>query len=318
MKATLALTFFDLRRMTVSILLAAIENGFSGFDAQEVVRNFLDSYINKMSDFNRTHDQVYDFRLDSTNTNGVVNDIIQSVAGKDRASLLSKKTMINSDGNRVFQITSELQPLSSDTYAAINDTFSLTFYNADYHLKDICLKLGSGTGSLGRYRYYLLLDGPSNSTDDDLILEMKQETSSAVAIAVPGLLPSPLYGDHEGARVLLAARTMGNTDPSLNYITVNNLFFMLREKSPFQKDFDYAKLTTKTKFMDAMGYAGKVVAKTHAIGGYSVAQAVTDIVSGNEAAFKNEIVNFAVDYATQVEYDYQSFRVALDQGVPLY
>ncbi|MBD2454037.1 DUF2252 domain-containing protein [Nostoc sp. FACHB-87] len=327
---------WDLRRMAVSILLAAKENGLSSADYQDVVRNFLDNYLNKMSDFKGTNDEL-SYRLDSGNTNGVVKDLIQQAASKSRSSLLNKYTLINSSGNRVFQTTSELQTLSSSTYSSISAAMSSyvasipsskRYSNSYYNLKDIRLKLGSGTGSLGRYRYYLLIEGPSSETDDDRILEMKQETSSAVAIAVPGLLPSSVYSSHEGARVTIAAKAMlANTDPLVGYTTVNNLFFMLHEKSPYQVDFDYTLLTTKTKFMDAMGYAGKIVAKNHAISDkdyndaivpHSVDKEVTDIVIGNKAAFKNEIVNFAVDYATQVEYDYASFLNALNQGVTLY
>nr|WP_322663101.1 DUF2252 family protein [Dendronalium sp. ChiSLP03b] len=328
---------WDLRRMAVSILLAAKENGLSSNDAQDVVRNFLDTYLNKMSDFKGNNDEL-SYRLESSNTNGVVNDLIQQAASKSRSGLLSKYTLLNSSGDRVFQTTSELQALSSSTYSSISTAMSSSYIasipsskrysNSYYNLKDIRLKLGSGTGSLGRYRYYLLIEGPSSATDDDRILEMKQETSSTVAIAVPGLLSSSVYGNNQGARVTIATKAMlANTDPLVGYTTVNNLFFMLHEKSPYQEDFDFTLLTTKTKFMDAMGYAGKVVAKNHAISDkdyndaivpYSVDKEVTDIVSGNKAAFKNEIVNFALDYATQVEYDYASFVDALNRGVPLY
>jgi uncharacterized protein (DUF2252 family) len=210
------------------------------------------------------------------------------------------------------------------------------YNNSYYALKDIRLKLGSGIGSLGKYRYYLLIEGPSSGTDDDRILEMKQEGSSAVAMAfhppevmtVPGLLPTSVYGNQEGARVAIATKAMlSNTNPLVGYTTVSNIPFMVHEKSPYQVDFDYTLLTTKSKFMDAMGYAGKIVAKNHAISDkdydaaiipVSVDKEVTDIVSGNKAVFKDEIVNFAVDYATQVEYDYTSFVNAYKQEVILY
>lgn len=326
---------WDLRRMAVSIFLAAKENGLSSSDAQDVVRNFLDVYLNKMSDFKGTNDEL-SYRLDSGNTNGVVNDLISQVANKKRSDFLAKYTQINSSGQRVFQTTSELQSVSSSTYSAISAAMSSyiasissskRYSNSYYTLKDIRLKLGSGTGSLGRYRYFLLIEGPSSSTSDDVILEMKQETTSAVAIAAPGLLPSSYYGYHEGGRATLAMKAMlSNTDPLVGYTTVNSIPFMLREKSPYQVDFDYTLLTTKSKFMDAMGYAGKVVAKNHAISDqdydssiipYSIDKQVTDAVS-DKSAFKNEIVNFALDYATQVEYDYNSFVSAYNQGVPLY
>ncbi|BAY15042.1 hypothetical protein NIES21_08280 [Anabaenopsis circularis NIES-21] len=327
---------WDLRRMAVSILLAAKENGLSSNDAQDVVRNFLDTYLNKMGDFKGTNDEL-SYRLESSNTNGVVNDLIQKTAANSRSNFLSKYTLINTSGDRLFQTTSELQPLSSNTYSAITTAMSSyitsiasskRYSNSYYIVKDIRLKLGSGTGSLGRYRYYLLIEGPTSATSDDVILEMKQETNSTVAIAAPGLLPSSVYSNHQGARVSLAAKAMlTNTDPLVGYTTVNNIFFFLREKSPYQEDFDYKLLTSKSKFLDAMGYAGKVVAKNHAISdkdynsaivSYSVDKEITDVVGNNTSAFKNEIVNFALDYATQVEYDYASFVSALNRGVILY
>ncbi|MCC5614049.1 DUF2252 domain-containing protein [Nostoc sp. CHAB 5836] len=327
---------WDLRRMAVSILLAAKENGQSSSDAQDIVRNFLDAYLNKMKDFKGTNDEL-SYRLEESNTNGVVKDLIQQAAANSRSSLLNKYTFINSSSNRVFQTTSKFQPVSSSTYSNIAGAMSSyiasipsskRYSNSYYTLKDIRLKLGSGTGNLGKYRYYLLIDGPSSATDDDRILEMKQEASSAVAIAVPGLLPTSVYGNHEGARVTIATKAMlSNTDPLVGYTTVNSIPFMLHEKSPYQVDFDYTLLTTKSKFMDAMAYAGKVVAKNHAISDKdydatiipeSVDKEVTDIVSRNKIAFKDEIVNFALDYATQVEYDYGSFKDAYNRRVTLY
>ncbi|MFN6501195.1 MAG: DUF2252 domain-containing protein [Nostoc sp. DedQUE01] len=327
---------WDLRRMAVSILLAAKENGFSSGDAQDIVRNFLDAYLNKMSDFKGTNDEL-SYRLEESNTNGVVKDLIQKAAGKNRSSLLNKYTLLNSTSDRVFQATSELQPVSSTTYSNIAAAMSSyiasipsskRYSNSYYTLKDIRLKLGSGTGSLGKYRYYLLIEGPSLQTDDDRILEMKQQNSSAVAIASPSLLPSSVYNNHEGARVTIATKAMlSNTDPLVGYTTVSSIPFMVREKSPYEVDFDYTLLTTKSKFMDAMAYAGKVVAKNHAISdkdydaaiiAVSVDKEVSDITSGNKAVFKHEIVNFALDYAAQVEYDYASFKDAYNRGVTLY
>ncbi|MGV0108185.1 DUF2252 domain-containing protein [Nostoc sp. DSM 114160] len=327
---------WDLRRMAVSILLVAKENGFNSTDAEDVVRNFLDAYLNKMNDFKGSNDEL-SYRLESSNTNGVVKDLIQKASDKSRSKLLKKYTVLNNSNNRLFKTASELQPISSSTYSDIAGAMSSYIasipiskrYNDSYYtLKDIRLKLGSGVGSLGKYRYYLLIEGPSSATDDDRILEMKQEGSSAVAIAVPGLLPSSVYGNQEGARVTITTKAMlSNLDSLVGYTTVSSIPFMVREKSPYQVDFDYKLLTSKSKFMDAMGYAGKVVAKNHAISDrdydaaiipVSVDKEVTDIVSGNKAVFKDEIFNFAVDYATQVEYDYRGFVDAYKQGVKLY
>jgi len=121
---------------------------------------------------------------------------------------------------------------------------------------------------------------------------------------------------NNGRRVLSFAKEHGSSDITVGATSFNNLDFFVREKSPFQKDFDYTKLSTKTKFMEAMGYVGKVVAKSHWTSFF--AEAVTEVVRDKESEFKNEIVNFASDYANQVNYDYQSFLDALNRRVPLY
>ncbi|WP_242055134.1 DUF2252 family protein [Nostoc flagelliforme] len=109
---------WDLQRMAVSILLAAKENGLSSSDAQDIVRNFLDAYLNKMSDFKGTNDEL-SYRLESSNTNGVVKDLIKKASHKSRSKLLNKYTQLNNSKNRVFQTTLKFQPVSSSTYSDI-------------------------------------------------------------------------------------------------------------------------------------------------------------------------------------------------------
>jgi uncharacterized protein (DUF2252 family) len=94
---------WDLRRMAVSILLAAKENDLSPNDSQDVVRNFLDVYLNKMSDFKGTDDEL-SYRLDSGNTNGVVSDLISKVAKKKRSDFLDKYTEINKVASVFFKL----------------------------------------------------------------------------------------------------------------------------------------------------------------------------------------------------------------------
>lgn len=168
---------WDLRRMAVSILLVAKKNGLNSTDAEDVVRNFLDAYFNKMNDFKGSNDEL-SYRLESSNTNGVVKDLIQKASEKSRSKFLKKYTVLNNSNNRLFKTTSKLQPVSSSTYSNIAGAMSSYIasipiskrYNDSYYtLKDIRLKLGSGVGSLGKYRYYLLIEGPSSATDDDRI-----------------------------------------------------------------------------------------------------------------------------------------------------
>jgi uncharacterized protein (DUF2252 family) len=53
---------WDVRRIAVSILLAAEENGLSASDGQSLVRTFVDSYLSKLKDF-KGNDEELNYRL---------------------------------------------------------------------------------------------------------------------------------------------------------------------------------------------------------------------------------------------------------------
>ena len=194
-------------------------------------------------------------------------------------------------------------------------------------MKDIRQKLGSGVGSLGKMRYFVLVQGATTSTSDDVILEMKQQSSSTVAIAAPNLMPTSAYNSNQAYRMVRSAKAMSsNTDRLYGYTVVNSTAYSLREKSPFQEDFDYTLLTSYGKFKTAVEYMGKVLARAHSMSDqdydatlitYSIDKQITDVVT-SRSSFKDEIVNFSVDYATQVEYDWQSLKTAQQNGATLY
>lgn len=325
---------WDLRRMAVSILLAAEENGLSQSDGEDLAHDFVDAYLDKMRDFKGNHDEL-DYRLTADNTNGVVKDTIQAAEDASRSHLLDKDTEV-SDGIRQFRTTAKLQPVDSATDSAILSAMgnyidsipSKKQYAASYYtVKDIREKLGSGIGSLGRYRYWVLLEGPSSDNDDDVIIELKQEATSAVAIAAPGQMPDWVYDSHQGKRVMKTMKALlTNTDLLAGYTTINSLPFFVREKSPYQEDFDYTELTSYSKFHDAARYAGKALATVHALSDkdyddtlipYSMDKEVTDIVPSH-SDLEDEILAFAEDYEAQVKLDYQSFLTAYYDGTPLY
>ena len=325
---------WDLRRLAVSMILAGRENGIADADITTAINTMVGAYLDKMDAFKGTGDELT-FQLKNGNTSGAVQDTISAGASDSRSSLLSKYTQLNGSA-RVFQTTSQLAPVSGATYTAlvnsmsgyINSIAASKQYAASYYtVKDIRQKLGSGVGSLGKLRYYLLLEGPSSSTSDDVIVEMKQSVSSAVSAINNGKLPASSYAYNEGNRV---ARTLKaqliNADVLAGYTSANGMAFFLHEKSPWQQDFDLATLSTSGKLNTAATYLGQALASAHALAdqdydatvvSYSIDKQVTDAVT-SKSSFKSELVNFAYDYATQVTLDWQAFVAAKNAGTPLY
>lgn len=94
------------------------------------------------------------------------------------------------NGTRVFTPSSRLTPLVGQQQDAIRNNFRMYVLSvtgplrSDYvdvdggygyfYIKDIARRLDAGIGSQGVERYYVLIEGPSKSNDDDLILDLKQ------------------------------------------------------------------------------------------------------------------------------------------------
>lgn len=326
---------WDLRRLATSMVLAGRANGLADSDITTAINTMVSAYMSEMNDFKGSSDEL-SFQLKNGNTSGAVQDTISDSKGDSRSSLLSKYTQV-SGSTRTFQtIANTLAPVNSATYNAISAAMnsyissiaSSKRYAASYYqVKDIRQKLGSGVGSLGKLRYYVLVEGPSTSTSDDVILELKQELPSVVAEADNGQLPAPDYGNNEAERVAMTAKAQTlNADVLIGYAMINGMAFYFHEKSPFEEDFDYTQLTSAGKLNTAATYLGQALASAHAISdqdynsaivSYSIDKQVTGAVSST-SGLQSEISTFAFNYAAQVMLDWQSFVSAYNAGTPLY
>jgi uncharacterized protein (DUF2252 family) len=326
---------WDIRRMAVAIQLAAVQNGISQANADALVTSFVDSYVTQIKAF-EGNDGELSFKQGSANTTGVVADTIKTADGKKRSDLLAKYTQVTG-GKRVFQtIAGSLTPATSTVLTAFQQAMpdyigsiptskrkGGTFYN----IKDVAQRTGSGTGSLGRFRYYVLIEGDTSDTGDDVILEVKQESNSAVTLAAPDLMPAASYNNHNGFRAIRTAKALLlDADLLLGYATVNGLPFAFFEKLPFQEDFDHLLLSSNAKFSTAVKYFGKAAAHAHATADKDYDSALMTYGSDgaiaaaitNTAGFKAETLSFAKSYAAQVRQDYADFIAAKKAGAVLY
>ena len=148
-----------------------------------------------------------------------------------------------------------------------------------------------------------------------------------VATAAPGRLPSSAYESHQGMRVARTAKAqLVNAEVLIGHASIAGLPFHVHEKSPFQEDFDVAKLDSAGKLNTAAQYVGQALASAHALAdqdydpsvvSYSIDKQVTDAVT-SRSGFKSELRAFAFDYAAQTQLDWQAFVDAYEAGTPLY
>jgi uncharacterized protein (DUF2252 family) len=325
---------WDVRRLAASMVLAGRGNGLTDTDINTAINTMVGAYVDQMVVFKGSGAEL-SFKLVHSNTTGVVDATIVAADGKTRSALLSKYTAVNGS-SRSFQNLSNLVTVNSPTYSGIaagmtdyvNSIASSKRYAASFYaIKDIRQKLGSGVGSLGKLRYYVLIEGPSSSTSDDVILELKQQATSAVARASGGQMPASVYEYNEAERVAKTAKAqLINADVLIGCTVITSQPYYVHEKSPYQEDFDASLLITAGKLNTAASYLGQSLASAHALAdqdydasivSYSIDKQISDAIT-SKSALKSEISAFAFDYAAQVTLDWQSFVAARNAGVSLY
>ncbi len=334
---------WDLRRLAASMVLSGRANGLSDDEIRKGVEAMVGAYADKMRVF-AGGDEELGFQLVAANTAGAVADTIAKAEVRPPMAVLSKFTQLNL-GKRTFRTLPELAAVSQADYRGIVDAIgaytdsippSLRRPAGFYAVKDIRRKLHSGLGSLGRLRYYVLIEGASAAVTDDVVLEMKQQSVSAVAFATERT--SSIDGSRsDGARAASTARAMlVRADALTGDATVSGVPYYVHENAAQQKDFSAKPLRTAQTFVAAAAYFGQALASAHAVSdrdrdpsityeGIAGEGAADDDIDARIAAaitsrggLQTEIADFALAYAAQVQQDWQDFVLAYKQGTPLY
>ncbi|HEX6984930.1 MAG TPA: DUF2252 family protein, partial [Planctomycetaceae bacterium] len=240
---------YDVKRGAVGFDLAAREAGLKRADRRRAVEAFARGYLAALEDFARS-DREAELSMRIDNSPPMIRTLLEA-AMTDRRDWLAK--LVDLDKSQ-FRPTEEIVPLSSrveefqaavDGYRKENDLGEAAKLT-NFQVKDVALKKGSGTASLGLERYFVLIDGPTDDVVDDLILEMKLARRSALAGLVPNEDPDAAS---EADRVVTAHRVhVAGGDPYYGTATLEGKSFLVRERSPFKKSVDFDDL-------DADGWA---------------------------------------------------------------
>ncbi|WP_220182831.1 DUF2252 domain-containing protein [Sphaerisporangium album] len=318
---------WELRREAVSIVLAGRQNGRSASQITTDVNTLVSEYAQWIDKFHGDDDEA-DWRLTAGNTSDLTADLIAESEDDKRADLLAKRTTL-SGSTRVFKADPELLTVPASirsavvaAVAAYRTTAQDPLSASEAVVKDVRRRLGAGTGSLGRFRWYALVEGDTSGTSDDRILELKQEVDPAPKTLAPGT--TTLTG---GQRPALALRWLVNeSDPLAGWAGVGGVPVLVKEKSPFAEDLSIDDLTTSAIWDDSVRDVGRLLAAAHSRADKDIAG--TGVTYSADAAIDNAITSvpglqtetraFATGYADQVTGDWHAYVTAKNSGVPLF
>jgi uncharacterized protein (DUF2252 family) len=107
-----------------------------------------------------------------------------------------------------------------------------------YNVNDVVARSSPGIGSAGKMSYSILVEGPSETLENDVVLYMKPAQKSAVSYVVqnPEL---EQYFHHDGLRTVLCSYAMqAHTPKWLGYTTLGTVPCLVDEVSAHSEDLD--------------------------------------------------------------------------------
>ncbi|GGF92741.1 hypothetical protein GCM10010912_42210 [Paenibacillus albidus] len=316
---------YDLLRMAGSIALVARQFGH-GKDLQlSLIEHFVHSYAKQIRRFCQGKDDPADFVIHEGTAKGPVKKLLRKLEKRRQAHFLEKVTAQMQDG-RVFLENSELtvpasseQDLLEKAWGFYTETVVTGSRNEEhYRIKDIAVKHGSGTASIGLDRYYILIEGGlEQAEDDDTVLEVKEVRVPVPAYFMPYSESFWDYFGHQGKRVTATQQAMHHkADPYLGFLTMEGRHFYVRERSPYKKRLKPKDIATAEDMLRVLEVMGSLTAKMHARADADVDNGLLPYHSEKEIAkamgpdpdaFARHLSHWAYAYAGQVEKDYSMF-----------
>jgi uncharacterized protein (DUF2252 family) len=322
---------WDIKRMVASVALLAWMKAISDADIASLIETYVRAYVEQVRYFVESdRDHEYALRLDTTD--GEVREILLETRLNTRVDLLDKLTLVNENVERRFRRSSGVRELDSDERARVHaadkaylETIPETqrFRSLTYEVKDIVGRQGFGIGSAGLPAYNVLVEGPTQALENDVVLSMKQGNVAAPSRIVHDERIKG-YFKHNGHRTAVSQRALqAHADPWLGYTEIDEVGFVVSELSPYVEDLDWSDLTEPEQMSPVLDYLGRATAKVHCVAdkdsdpnivGFQTEDEIIEALSGNEKEFVQEMVDFGARYSEIARNDHRLFVDAFRNG----
>ncbi|OAB47988.1 DUF2252 family protein [Paenibacillus antarcticus] len=349
--AYIAPFYLDLLRMTSSLYLTRDAENLSATDAEirDMASVMLEDYMKSLESLvgnNNKNTNVS--KLDMNHVSeGFTKTLMTKLEKKTQLDHLIKWTVPTSDKKHstgVLNIDGKSDKYRAPTAAERSEvelnwqhyvgTITPDFAkarlaeNANYFtIKDVAVRIYQGLGSIGSQRYNVLIEGPTASHDDDIILDVKQAFQPDMFDNAVEAQTTP-YGTFpggDGAKVKTAYEKMSlDAEGFLGYFESKRGSFFVHKISLYKGDYEDAPggiFKTKENLADYVSYISKAYAYAHARSAEykddTFERSVLDQVYNDDQTWNNfqtELLNLGEEYYQQVKSDYTLMKQDMLDG----
>lgn len=265
---------WDVKRLLASLNLICYAKGFSDDEIERVLRTCVDAYVRQVERFCRQSQDQFSLTLD--NTTGCIKKLLNETRVRSHVALLDKLTCIENYDRRFIRskhVQSVDKPLYNQLVGAFQQYLeSIPEYKRiasrgsteremTYHIKDVVQCTSSGIGSAGTVNYSFLIEGPSETLENDIVLFMKPAQKSAVSYVVhnPQL---DAYFRHDGLRTVLCSYAMQASTPRwLGFTTFNSVSCLVDSVTAHAEGLEWTNINDLASVLEVVEYLGRATGR---------------------------------------------------------
>jgi uncharacterized protein (DUF2252 family) len=312
--------------MSVSVALVCRTKQLGDDEQKNAITTYLEAYASQIRRFAKQKDDPRTLIFDKDRTAGLIRKLLKKTEKRLASQFLEGVTTLTRSSRR-FKKSEEILPVTSEERHKLEESWpqylaslaeSTKRPDGYYAIKDVAVKHGSGTASIGLDRYYILIEGEGGEHAlDDIIIEVKEVRVPIPAYFMPYNESFWTYFGHQGKRVIATQQAMHHkADPYLGYLTMDDRDFYVRERSSYKKRLKADKLKETSDLMPVLDCMGRITAKLHSradadmehsLMPYHSEDEILHAIGPDTDAFCDYIAYWAISYAHQVEEDYALF-----------
>ena len=177
---------WDVKRLVASLTLIGYQKALSDQEIALTIETCVRSYVDQVHRF-ASSESDQGFALTLSNTEGKLLDVIRSARLRTRVDLLAENTSIQ-DFDRRFTLNRSTSAIDAPTREKVVEGFGRylqtiprrkRFADQSYNIKDVVMRRGMGIGSAGLPSYNVLVEGPTQALENDIVIYLKQATPAA-------------------------------------------------------------------------------------------------------------------------------------------
>jgi len=305
-EAALAPCTWELARFATSLLLAAGEAGLSAAQGRHLVEAYLVGYREALAEGKARW-------VEQAIAEGEIKALLDDASARARADFLDRRTERRSGMRRIRVDGEHALPASQPARSAVarlvmrfgRDCGSQRYFK----VLDVARRI-AGTGSLGRERYVVLVEG-KGSPDQNLLIDLK--------LAIPAVPArhwrriQPRWVSDAQRIVQVQKRAQAVSPAFLSAVEIDGKPFVLRELQPREDRLDLDGLVHKGRFEEVVATMGRATAWSHLRSSGRQGAAIADDWIGFSAKenWVRRLIDYSRDYRRVVERDWKAARQAL-------